>query len=321
MSIAFVQRLRDRRRRPKRNLLRSNDFFGRKGFQRWKGSAAVALVLSLAAYMACPVRNRDSDIAATPPGTPGLLLGANSDKGKHWEFRLLDGGDQVDCRIFTAPIVRRSDLSFPSSNQVAAEGSSSFDVTDQYVIHVHGLHHTGTGFLRKILYDALNKEFSPTNNGASKSPAASVHDSLRPHRRLLDEARGDPAKLRVLTKRYSVPEAEGAPAVCISHIRAAYESDGAGGEGDVWVEDEERGGIEGVVAQRGKIAVPGRFVRYGGRRRRIEPPNDGRRRRRSTPRTTGRRRPVPSVVALLGRGRDVPPPEDSDVGRAVPREN
>ncbi|KAL9189683.1 hypothetical protein ACHAXT_009358 [Thalassiosira profunda] len=42
---------------------------------------------------------------------------------------------------------------------------------ERYVIHIHGLHHTGTGYLRQTLHDALNKEFP--------SESASTMDGLR----------------------------------------------------------------------------------------------------------------------------------------------
>ena len=50
------------------------------------------------------------------------------------------------------------------------------DMDNKIIIHIHGLHHTGTGFLRKTLLDELNNEFGPS--------AACMQDSLRPYQHL-----------------------------------------------------------------------------------------------------------------------------------------
>jgi len=51
------------------------------------------------------------------------------------------------------------------------------------VIHVHGMHHMGTGYLRQTLHDALNEAFSADgSDDAHPSPAASMQDSMHPYR-------------------------------------------------------------------------------------------------------------------------------------------
>ncbi|KAL7531363.1 hypothetical protein ACHAXR_003999 [Thalassiosira sp. AJA248-18] len=134
------------------------------------------------------------------------------DKQKYWQIQMLDEGDhQVDCQIFTTPIV--SDESPPPLSSTPSSMTTpiaDYNQKEQYVIHVHGLHHSGTGFLRQTLYDALNSEFSQGDSDANY-PVASMHDSVRPYHHL-SEALGKDK----LYRQYHVPEDEG------HHLQSVY---------------------------------------------------------------------------------------------------
>ena len=86
------------------------------------------------------------------------------------------------------------------------------------MIHIHGLHHTGTGYLRLTLHDALNKAFSMGENDTNSSPVASIQDSMRPYQHLMDEARKNKnkSKIQQLYEEYRVPEHEG------HHLQSVY---------------------------------------------------------------------------------------------------
>ena len=85
---------------------------------------------------------------------------------------------------------------------------------EQYMIHVHGLHHTGTGFLRQTLADALGEAFS--DEAEDGRPIAAVQDSLRPYGDLMRVARASArskkeffdAKRKIFIN-YKAPEDEG----------------------------------------------------------------------------------------------------------------
>jgi len=139
---------------------------------------------------------------------------------KHWQFQLLENG-RVDCQIYTAPI-NSDEASSPLSSSKTTRRRPMVEDTggsnkDQYMIHIHGLHHTGTGYLRQTLYDALNKAFSiDHNNAINPSPVASIQDSLRPYQHLFEEARQNRTKTNELFKQYHVPENEG------HHLQSIY---------------------------------------------------------------------------------------------------
>jgi len=61
---------------------------------------------------------------------------------KYWEFQMLPKGNGVSCRINLEP----------SSADVSPLRSKK----EQYMIHIHGLHHTGTGYLKSLLHEFLN---------------------------------------------------------------------------------------------------------------------------------------------------------------------
>ena len=92
---------------------------------------------------------------------------SNNTSSQYWSLNVSDRGVHVDCRI--------------STQQAAQTTNNNWerDVDNKIIIHIHGMHHSGTGYLRKTLLDALNHEFSP-----SLPPVACIHDSLLPYRHL-----------------------------------------------------------------------------------------------------------------------------------------
>ncbi|KAL7522943.1 hypothetical protein ACHAWX_007760 [Stephanocyclus meneghinianus] len=108
------------------------------------------------------------------------------DKQKYWTLTSSNG--LVSCQIQAAPI----DDSSPTQNVKTNTWKEKRD-KEQYVIHIHGLHHTGTGYLRQTLQDALNDEFAPNKD----SPVASIHHGDFPYLQGLS------------SKRFFVPEDEG----------------------------------------------------------------------------------------------------------------
>lgn len=133
---------------------------------------------------------------------------------KHWHLQLLQGGDRVDCNISTAPLIPADDGGSPAASLLEGPVADEYTAAkDQYVIHVHGLHHTGTGYLRQTLLDALNSEFG---DPASGSRVASGLDSMRPYRHLLQQAGQNRTRKVELYSRYHVPEDEG------QHLQSVY---------------------------------------------------------------------------------------------------
>jgi len=133
---------------------------------------------------------------------------------KHWDFRLSDGGDRVECQIHTKPIASHE---APETLSLSAADIGISD-KEQYIIHIHGIHHTGTGYLRQTLYDALNNEFLTSEGSMNTSPVVSVQDSLRPYKHLLEEAGEDKVKRDKLLRKYKVAENEG------QHLQSIYPS-------------------------------------------------------------------------------------------------
>lgn len=134
---------------------------------------------------------------------------------KHWTMEVEKGGN-MKCRISTTPVVSpsSSSISLPKTEQQYA----TFDNNkEQYAVHIHGLHHTGTGYTRQTLYDALNDAFSNENDSYNATVVASMQDSLRPYQKLLDEVK-DKKKLQKLQKRLYKPEDEG------QHLQSIYPS-------------------------------------------------------------------------------------------------
>jgi hypothetical protein len=130
---------------------------------------------------------------------------------KHWILTAQQKG-KVDCQISTTPVVSSPSISLPTTEQFTIDNEK-----EQYVLHIHGLHHSGTGYLRQTLYDALNQEFSHKSEYINGT-IASMQDSLRPYQQLIDEAGTDKKKISQLHKRYYKPEDEG------QHLQTIYPS-------------------------------------------------------------------------------------------------
>eukprot|EP01082_Thalassiosira_pseudonana_P015246 g14605.t1 g14605 contig9:2254735-2255338(+) len=75
-------------------------------------------------------------------------------------------------------------------------------------------HHTGTGYLRQTLFEALNSEFAKINNGDSAS-VASMHDSFFPFTQQYKP--GQQEYVQLFNQR-KVPEDEG------QHLQNVYPS-------------------------------------------------------------------------------------------------
>lgn len=111
----------------------------------------------------------------------------STDSNYYWSLSVSDKGQNVSCKISTSTTIKKTT---PQTNY------SARDIVDKkIIIHIHGLHHSGTGYLRKTLLDALNYELAPSShysmeyNGTSQqfssaSAAACMHDSLLPYRDL-----------------------------------------------------------------------------------------------------------------------------------------
>jgi hypothetical protein len=80
--------------------------------------------------------------------------------------------------------------------------------------HSHFLDHTGTGYLRQTLFEALNSEFAKINNGDSAS-VASMHDSFFPFTQQYKP--GQQGYVQLFNQR-KVPEDEG------QHLQNVYPS-------------------------------------------------------------------------------------------------
>ncbi len=146
------------------------------------------------------------------PSEPSTKSTKSSDVGfpKHWTLNVNAKGNKVSCQISTTPVVSSS-IAIPKTEQYTIDSNK-----DQYVLHIHGLHHSGTGYLRQTLYDALNEAFS--NMSDNNATVASMQDSLRPYQQLLDEVRGDEGEQMKLQKRFYKPEDEG------QHLQSIYPS-------------------------------------------------------------------------------------------------
>lgn len=144
-------------------------------------------------------------------------------KPKHWEFQVLeeeDIADTVECYIHTKLLLDGSSNS--SEPELLDEEEYDFqnnndgnnNTKEQYVIHIHGFHHTGTGYLRQTLHDALTDEFG--NNNSSQR-VASIQDALRPYYQILnEESKANRTNMFRLRKQYIVAENEG------QHLQNVY---------------------------------------------------------------------------------------------------
>lgn len=135
---------------------------------------------------------------------------------RHWTLNVHEKGNRIDCRISTTPVSVSSSPS-SSSSSMALTKTEQYTIDnnkEQYVVNIHGLHHSGTGYLRQTLHDALNEAFS--NKRDSNVTVASMQDSLRPYQQLLDEAGEDTEKRKKLLKRFHKPEDEG------QHLQSIY---------------------------------------------------------------------------------------------------
>jgi len=170
---------------------------------------AIIFALTLAAVIIIkihpPTWAADADLSITK----GESVAAIRSQQRHWQFLTLEDGDCMQCQINTVPI--SSDVA-PFFPQYTRDENK-----DQYMIHIHGLHHTGTGYLRQTLHDALNKEFSIHDKNATRaSPVASIQDAMRPYQHLLEEAGENKTKTMELNRQYRVPENEG------HHLQSIY---------------------------------------------------------------------------------------------------
>jgi len=94
----------------------------------------------------------------------------NNTVSQYWSLAVSDRGETVDCRIAT-----QQTTTTPTNKNLARDVDNN-----KITIHIHGMHHSGTGYLRKTLLNALNREFSPSPS----EPAACIQDSLLPYRHL-----------------------------------------------------------------------------------------------------------------------------------------
>ena len=149
-----------------------------------------------------------SSVHHHPGGTASNSTELVDDKAKHWEFQLSESDDRIECYIYTKlPHTTQTPTlsSAPSEEHTIEFGNHK----EQYVIHIHGLHHTGTGYLRQTLFDGLNEEFS--------NDAASIQKSRRPYQHLFDKAEKNRTKLQELYRQYKqFPEDEG------QHLQTVY---------------------------------------------------------------------------------------------------
>ncbi len=97
----------------------------------------------------------------------------NNNASQYWSLAVLDRGKTIDCQIATHRAVQ----------EVA--GNFAQDIDNKIMIHIHGMHHSGTGYLRKTLRQALNNEFSPS----AEEQVACMQDSLLPYRHLYKDKR------------------------------------------------------------------------------------------------------------------------------------
>ena len=104
-----------------------------------------------------------SDAAAhhSQPSTSSV-----SNSSQYWSLAVSERGKNVNCKIALQQTT-------PYADNLARYADNKI------IIHVHGLHHSGTGYLRKTLLDSLNHEFSPLNE-----EVACMQDSLLPYRHL-----------------------------------------------------------------------------------------------------------------------------------------
>ena len=161
---------------------------------------------------------------------PLALVRQQIDKERYWQLQVKDKGNTFDCQISTTPTLIQqssnaedeeeenddseendSSRRLLSSHTHTTANNHDFDQTkEQYVIHIHGLHHTGTGYLRQTLHDALNDAFG--------QDSASMQDSLLPHQQLFQQAKATQNRTRYyeLYRQYHVPENEG------QHLQNVY---------------------------------------------------------------------------------------------------
>ena len=116
----------------------------------------------------------DQDKAVSPHYMEPQKLGNTS---QLWSLEVSDRGAGIDCNI--------------STQQIKQSEKMALDLKNKIVIHIHGMHHSGTGYLRQTMLNALNYKFSPSNNrtgfqnsSSALEPVACIHDSLLPFRHM-----------------------------------------------------------------------------------------------------------------------------------------
>lgn len=106
-----------------------------------------------------------SSEAVTLHSQPSTRSSSNS--SQYWSLAVSERGQNVDCKIA------------PQQATPYADNLARY-VDNKIMIHIHGLHHSGTGYLRKTLIDSLNHEFS----SLEEQEVACMQDSLLPYRHL-----------------------------------------------------------------------------------------------------------------------------------------
>ena len=190
-------------------------------YRSYRRTRLIQILFLLIASVACYQRISFSTMQpeSTTGGTKyddGLL----TESRVRWELKLREKGKRLDCIISTTPIIDTNGSAMSLSLSIPPTEAKQYTAdnkNEQYVVHVHGLHHSGTGYLRQTLYDALNLAFATDKNVS----VASIQDSLRPYRQLLKEARRDTKKTRAIYKQFHKPEDEG------QHLQTVFPSFGA----------------------------------------------------------------------------------------------
>lgn len=124
---------------------------------------------------------------------------------RYWDLRLSEKGEKVHCQVFNHPTLGGSggkELDLALVQSQSTYGPSNHSRKEQSIIHVHGLHHTGTGFLRQLLHESLNELYPQSS---------SMQDSLLPYR-------GSNQSSADIYKQYFVSENEG------QHLQHTYPS-------------------------------------------------------------------------------------------------
>ena len=129
-------------------------------------SFCIFMTAQIQRAMLAPVDRFEAVTFHSEPST-NTTNNSSSNSSQYWSLAVSDRGRNVDCKIA------------PQQSTPYADNLLRY-VDNKIMIHVHGLHHSGTGYLRKTLLDALNHEFS----SLEEQKVACVHDSLLPYRHL-----------------------------------------------------------------------------------------------------------------------------------------